>query len=318
MAKITQQQFIDKSMNIHGSIYTYNKTIYVNAHHPITVTCNIHGDFTVVPNKHISAKQGCPVCSDIAKKERKSKKSLGSFFTEATEVHGDKYDYSKVFFNIRSEKITIICKEKGHGEFNQVVSNHLSGQGCPECAKIQNGLKKRTPEDVFFEDCKFIHMDNYDYSNTKYNGMYETITPLCKRHGEFTVLATKHYHRKQGCSVCSDQELKSKPVIEIQNFLKTCDIMFEMEKKFDSCKNINHLPFDFYIPELNLLIEYDGIQHFKPIEYFGGEEGLAEQQRNDEIKNKYCYDNNITLLRIKYSDDHIKIIKDFISKNINY
>ncbi|HBB9485894.1 Uncharacterised protein [Escherichia coli] len=165
-------------MNIHGSIYTYNKTIYVNAHHPITVTCNIHGDFTVVPNKHISAKQGCPVCSD--------------------------------------------------------------------------------------------------------------------------------------------QELKSKPVIEIQNFLKTCDIMFEMEKKFDSCKNINHLPFDFYIPELNLLIEYDGIQHFKPIEYFGGEEGLAEQQRNDEIKNKYCYDNNITLLRIKYSDDHIKIIKDFISKNINY
>ena len=70
------------------------------------------------------------------------------------------------------------------------------------------------------------------------------------------------------------------------------------------------LPFDFYLHDYNVCIEYDGIQHFKPIEYFGGEEAFQKRQLNDKIKTEYCIDNHITLIRLPYtlSEDEIKNI----------
>lgn len=63
------------------------------------------------------------------------------------------------------------------------------------------------------------------------------------------------------------------------NLLIENNIKFISEKRFNGCKNINELPFDFYLPNQNLLIEYDGIQHFKPINFFGGEMGLKKHKK---------------------------------------
>lgn len=80
------------------------------------------------------------------------------------------------------------------------------------------------------------------------------------------------------------------------------NINFIQEYKFSDCKNKKPLPFDFYLPDYNICIECDGIQHFKPIKYYGGEEKFIQRQQNDKIKTQYCKNNNIKLIRIPYQD----------------
>ena len=74
------------------------------------------------------------------------------------------------------------------------------------------------------------------------------------------------------------------------------------QKKFEGCKDKDYLKFDFYIPDLNTCIEFDGIQHYESFNFFGGESGLKDTQRRDSIKNDFCYKNNIYLIRIPYKD----------------
>lgn len=94
----------------------------------------------------------------------------------------------------------------------------------------------------------------------------------------------------------------SKGELKILKFLKTHNIEYIAQKRFDDCKFKQPLPFDFYLPDYNMCIEYDGELHFKEVDYFGGKEQLNLQQKHDNIKNKYCQENNIKLLRIPYWD----------------
>ena len=98
------------------------------------------------------------------------------------------------------------------------------------------------------------------------------------------------------CVLCPKGE------VAIYEWLKNKSIEFAQQKKFDDCKDKHRLPFDFYIPSMNTIIEYDGIQHYKPISQFGGDSALAYTQRHDSIKTKYCEDNEINLIRIPYWD----------------
>lgn len=105
----------------------------------------------------------------------------------------------------------------------------------------------------------------------------------------------------------------------IADYLVSKSITFDHQKRFPDCKNkkgTDMLPFDFYIPKQNLLIEYDGLHHFEPVKGWGGEEKFKITQENDAIKNKYCKDKNIRLLRIPYwntEDDIIKCIDNYMS-----
>lgn len=98
-----------------------------------------------------------------------------------------------------------------------------------------------------------------------------------------------------GCRKISHGELY------IMSLLNDNNIRFTHQHKFDDCKNKFQLPFDFYLPDYNICIEYDGKQHFEPVDLFGGEDGFAKRQKNDNIKNKYCLEHNITLIRIPYT-----------------
>jgi hypothetical protein len=94
----------------------------------------------------------------------------------------------------------------------------------------------------------------------------------------------------------------------IELILNNNGILYELQYTFEDCKNIFKLPFDFYLPDYNVCIEYDGQQHFKPIDLFGGEDAFIKRKINDDIKTQYCADHNIRLIRIPYtmSDDDIK------------
>ena len=103
----------------------------------------------------------------------------------------------------------------------------------------------------------------------------------------------------------------------INKLLEENNIKFETQKKFNNCKFKYKLAFDFYLIDFNILIEYDGIQHYKPVEQFGGEKSLKYLQNNDNIKTKYCIDNNIELIRIKYNDKLIHMMKNLFIKLLN-
>lgn len=86
----------------------------------------------------------------------------------------------------------------------------------------------------------------------------------------------------------------------IKSYLDENKIKYEKEKYFESCKSLKKLPFDFYLPENNICIEYDGEFHYKSIDHMGGDERLSKQKRNDDIKDKWCIENGIKLIRISY------------------
>lgn len=113
--------------------------------------------------------------------------------------------------------------------------------------------------------------------------------------------------QNQGCPMCDE----SKGEKYIRLYLKENNIEFKQEYKFNDCRYKLPLPFDFYIPNYNLCIEYDGEQHYKANDFFGGEKSFKDTQIRDKIKNNYCKDNNINLLRIPYWElDSVEDILD--------
>lgn len=107
-----------------------------------------------------------------------------------------------------------------------------------------------------------------------------------------------------GCLISTGEE-------KISNILKDNNVSFEKQKIFKECKDVNYLRFDFYLPEFNLAIEYNGIQHYFPIDFFGGQKKLLLTQKHDAIKKEYCKNNNIKYLTISYKEN----IEDVLMKN---
>ena len=213
------------------------------------------------------------------------------FIEKAKLKHKNKYDYSLVNYKSGRSRIDIICLE--HGKFKQIARNHLVGHGCPVCYKESSII---TLND-FIDKAKNIHGDKYDYKLVCYKNNRTKVDIICKEHGVFKQIANYHI-RGSGCPVCNE----SKGEKEVAKWLDKNNIKYIRQKRFNDCKNIRSLPFDFYIYSLNMCIEYDGKQHFEAIDFFGGEEGLIYIQNNDRIKTQYCINNNMKLVRIKYSE----------------
>ena len=187
--KKTTEQFIEEARLIHGDKYDYSKVEYENNKKPVCIICPEHGEFWQAPQNHLSQKQGCPLCN-----HRSYKYTTEEFIQRAREVHGNKYDYSKVVYETGRKKVCIICPE--HGEFWQTPQKHLSGQGCARCY----GNVKMTQEE-FIERANKIHRGKYDYSKVVYNGYDKKVCIICPEHGEFW--QTPHSHLAgQGCQEC--------------------------------------------------------------------------------------------------------------------
>jgi len=285
--------FIKKSKEIHGdNKYDYSLVNYISSHIKIKIICKEHGVFEQYPYCHLLG-YGCNKCSN------KYKYDNIEFIKKSIEVHGDKYDYSLVNYINSQKKVKIICHK--HGVFEQNATSHIQGSGCFKCYIESRKIGK----DEFIKRSIEKHGDKYDYSLVKYENIYTKVKIICKEHGIFKQKPHSHL-QGYGCSKCND----SRGEKEISSYLINNNIKYEQQYKFNECKFINALPFDFYLIDYNICIEYDGLQHFKPIEYFGGEKTFNKIKINDKIKNKYCMDNNIKLIRIKYNEN--------IQKKLNF
>jgi hypothetical protein len=285
-------EFIEKSKLIHGDKYDYRLTEYINKSIKVNIICKLHGAFLQNSRDHLSG-SGCKICAHL----KLSNRFLQDYnFVEKSKlIHGDKYDYSKVCYIGARKKVNIICSE--HGGFLQKANNHLSGQGCPICANIIRGNHRRKNEE-FIERSRLVHGDLYRYDKVNYLTNKELVDICCLIHGEFKQSPNNHL-AGNGCPFCKSSYGER----EISKYLDSNNIKYLREYKFDRCFYIDKLPFDFYLPEYNLCIEFNGIQHYEPVDFFGGINSLEKQLIRDSIKNKYCLDNKINLLIIKYNDD---------------
>lgn len=276
--EIKYKNFFNKAISIYEKKYDYSLVEYVDVFHKINIICPIHGIFSILPPSHLKG-FGCPKCNSKIKFIEKSKK-----------IHENKYSYDLVNYFSSKKNINIKCPT--HGIFTQTPDKHLSGQGCPKCS----GQQKNTND--FILQSKSIHRDKYDYSKVIYIGSKKNVIIICTKHGEFNQMPTTHLNGS-GCPKCG-YESNGEQIIN--DYLEDNNIEHIREKKFNDCKNIRKLPFDFYLPKKNILIEYDGEQHFKPVKNWGGEIGFNKIIINDNIKNNFADNNNIKLIRIKYSE----------------
>lgn len=295
----TTERFIMESNIKHNNKYDYSLVEYKGAKTKVLIICKKHGTFEQAPTNHLNG-QGCPKCDG---KNRNVEELINDF----NKVHNFKYDYSLVNFKNCKTKIQIICKE--HGIFEQTPSGHLLGYGCSKCA----GCKRKTTKE-FIDESNKIHNFNYDYSLTEYTNAKSKVKIICKTHGIFEQNAY-HHIKGIGCPYCCE----SKGEKEIRYFLISNNIKFKQNKRFNKCKDKKTLPFDFYLSDYNICIEYDGIQHFESIEYWGGKNKLLTQKKRDQIKTNYCLQNNIKLIRIKYNENILeKLNKNFQKKETRH
>lgn len=294
--KLTTQEFIEKALQIHGNKYNYDKVDYINSRTKVFIGCPKHGYFEQTPSKHLEGR-GCPKCKQG---------DTESFINKARQIHGNTYDYSKVQYQGRHSKIIIGCKI--HGDFMQEVGNHLQGSGCPICAQEIRSTKRRLTLEQFIEKASKIHNNKYDYSRTKYVNNATKVTITCPLHGEFEQRADAHLHG-QGCPKCKS----SKGEKEIENFLLSKGINFLQQWEIPIDISINKTGkayLDFYLPDYNLAIEYNGKQHYTPVKYFGGELRYEKQLERDNYIKKYCKSENIKLLEIRYDVHNITELLD--------
>lgn len=292
--KLDNKIFIEKARKIHKMKYDYSQVEYVNNNTKVKILCEKHGYFEQTPNSHLNG-NGCLKCSGL------KKLTTEEFIEKSKKIHEEKYNYSLVNYKNTKTKVKIICSE--HGVFEQSPFAHLhQKQGCPECG----GTKKMNSEKFILKSNE-IHNNFYNYSEVNYINDRTKIIIICPKHGEFK--QTPHAHlQKQGCPLC--RESKGEKIIRA--FLLKNKIKFRKNKTFKNCRYKRLLKFDFYLPEINIIIEFDGIQHFNSYEFFGGDKDFKDRQLRDQIKNEYCKKNNIKLIRLK----NLKTINSILKKEL--
>jgi hypothetical protein len=290
-------ELINKFNKKHSNKYDYSKVDYVKMREKVTIVCKKHNvEFLQTPEKHLSSKTGgCPKCNTIGK----GKLTNIQFIEKSNSIHNNRYDYSKVEYIGSNKKVILICKN--HGEFEITPNAHLSGVGCSKCS----GNYKYKINDLL--NIYNSIYENYKYDFKNYKNIKSKIVVRCPKHSTFETTAELLLNG-YGCSSCCKKSLGEE---RISNYLIYRNIEYVKQKSFDGCVYKNKMQFDFYIPNLNLCIEYDGKQHFEPINYFGGLESFNKQLVKDSIKNEFCYKKNIKLIRIPYYEyDSIEKILD--------
>lgn len=185
------------------------------------------------------------------------------------------------------------------------------GQRCPECDKYRQKTNGDFVKEVYdLVGNEYIFLEEYK----------KAIDKILVRHNECgnEYLVTPHsfLNHNSRCPKCNE----SKGEKEIESILNKLKMIYKYQYRFNDCRNILPLPFDFAVLDDNgkvlFLIEYDGRQHYEAIEYFGGEKTLKETQKRDKIKNNYCLLNNIPLLRIPHWDykNIDNILNTFLNK----
>lgn len=291
----SHEQYINEVHNINPNIIVMEK--YINAKTPILHKCIIHNiEWKPYPEVVLRG-GGCPECL---------KEKLHDAHCRTHEQYVAELalmNPNVIVIGTYIDAITPIlhkCLIDGH-EWLTIPNSLLQGYGCPKCAR---NLKLTTQEYIKrLHDINpnIVPLEDYKTAKTK-------VLHKCLIDGYEWMVEPSSTLQGYGCPKCCE----SKGEKMVEQWLNDNNIQYLSQKRFDDCKDKYSLPFDFYLPDYNCCIEYDGVQHYEPIEHFGGKESFEYVQKHDKIKTEYCKNNNIQLLRIAYFEDVAEKLNNFL------
>jgi very-short-patch-repair endonuclease len=317
----SQKSFIEECKRNHNNKYDYSGTVFKTTNRVISIVCPLHGKFEQIAYDHLRGR-GCEKCGraliGLARRM-----SFEEWRTIADHTHKHNYEYDSSSYVSSKYLIKIKCKK--HGWFTQKAGMHAyAGHGCDRCGNESiASFRKRTLKQ-FIKQAHAVHGDEYDYrdvANDKETGniIYDSkgkITIKCKEHGPFTINPNNHIHLQQGCPSC----VATKGEVRVKQYLELNQIKYMFQWIEHDCMDKGKLRFDFYLPEQNTVIEFDGQQHFMPVNFTGS---MSEEEMNakfedvlrrDGIKEEWCHVNGIRLVRIPYTDDVVNTLTKSLDK----
>jgi len=305
-------KFFIEAPKIHNNRYGYglidiNDIIlrYNGRKTTVPIYCPRHGEFQQTLGNHLLGR-GCYKCNAIDKTRLKYE----YFLEKSKEIHGSTFNLDLITENWwiknyqnASTKIPVVCQE--HGPFKIRVKDFLNAkQGCGKCGIKKTTLKNRyTFEEIRLKlnDCELINIDikyyTEEYHAKNYRKLDDFRIPLnCPIHGvvESGILSGLFTRKAIYCPLCTSSIGESK----IASWLDINDIHYVRQYRFENTRFF----FDFFIPSENLVIEFDGEQHFRPIDFFGGKKEYIKTRLRDMKKNRLCRELGIKLLRISYEE----------------
>ena len=282
----THEQYVKELKEINSNISVIEK--YVNSSVAILHQCLIDGyQWDAQPNNMLSG-FGCPKCS------KRFRRTHEDYVRELYDINSN----IEVIEQFKGLQTPILHRCKLH-KFDWLANpeNILNGHGCYKCGNEKAGEKNRKTHSQYIEELKLINpyinvIDTYINANTP-------ILHKCLIDEHEWYAQPANILSGRGCPQCKETNGERR----IRLWLEKNNILYESQKIFIDCRDVRPLPFDFYLHNYNIAIEYDGKQHFEPIDYFGGQEAFEKTAKHDNVKNEYCKNNGITLLRIPYFKD---------------
>ena len=286
--------FFEEAPKIHNNYYDYSKVDFKGVTLKVIIVCPKHGNFLQKPCKHLKG-QGCNKCGEERTADGQ-RKPLNTFVKQSKEIHGeDHYNYDDVKYINDHTNVNIYCNIHKK-TFEQTPSSHLSGSGCNDCA-----IEKRSNQKIELASSKFWEVANkderFDFSKFEYNKSREKSIIICKKCNASFQSSPNNYLRGCGCPFC-----KKKTEVKLYEKIGNKYII-ERQMTYEWCKNVKtncYFPFDFCIEEYKIIIELDGIQHFKKVKHF--RKTPEEQKERDLYKQKCANDNGYSIIRI-YQED---------------
>jgi len=303
--KKTQEEIEEDLYDVVGDEYVFIGT-YKNFKTKIKTKHSICGhEYMVRPSSIIKGGNRCPKCQ-----RRGTKLTNKDFLDELPVGFDDEFTLLGAYEGIRSK---LLVEHRCGYQYETTPEILLGGSGCPKCY-----FKRKTKtNEKFLEEVREVEGDNY-----KFLDPYKTqVVPLRVKHSKcgkvYSVKPVRFFDGNR-CPYCKS----SRGEKLVKDTLSDLGIEHERQYSFPDCKNKHVLLFDFGVlleGKLLGLIEYDGEQHYKSVEFWGGEETLRYIQTNDSIKNAYCVKNSIPLLRIPYweKDDIGNLVTSFIESLID-
>ena len=227
-----------------------------------------------------------------------------------------------------TNSLRYICKKHLDKGEQTISLGHLqSSRGCYYCGREIVEKARMVDSEINEKECKEIcEKKGFIFIGTYRENSLLLIQYICPKHPEAGVQIMKKGNMNrdniQGCPYCFDTKkfIFSKGEKAIEKTLQDLDITYLQQYTFSDCRDKNMLPFDFYLPDINKCIEYDGQHHFYPVTFNGISEEHAKENhmktmKHDDIKNDYCKNNNIELLRIPYYNfkDIEVMIRNFVN-----
>lgn len=297
----SREQYIDELAISNPTIKLVGE--YIDAKTPTEHYCEIHQIISKIVPYNALHGAGCKMCH-IEKISNQRRKSQEEYVAEL-KIKNPTVKLVGTYINANTP-VEHYC-ELHKVTWNISPSAALCGHGCQQCKdeRIGNALRKSTEEylqELAVTNPKIILCGEYVNANTP-------TLHKCLIHNYEWEITPGNVLAGHGCPICCEsigEKCVSKWLIQNK-------IIFIQQYRFDDCRNHKPLPFDFYIPEFNICIEYQGEQHYRPVN-FGGisdEEAYNDfliTQKHDKIKSEYCMKNNIQLICIPYWEDVVEYL----------